>query len=170
MFEMVGWHHRVSGREFEQAPREAGQGSLTCCSPWDHKELDTNGRLNSRRENERRTSLLFNSSCDEQSASPGSSSCLFFPSPWPLLSPNTNRWGRSSLPCLDPCFPLPSWSDSCPSLSSHLVPRVLKEQSPCPNQPMYQNHEGSLIKCRFLGPSSEILILKIQNVAQRLTF
>ena len=34
--EMVGWHHRLNGREFEQAP-----GSLACCSPWDHKESDT---------------------------------------------------------------------------------------------------------------------------------
>ena len=32
--EMVGWHHRVNGREFEQAPGVGdGQGSLECCSP-----------------------------------------------------------------------------------------------------------------------------------------
>ena len=39
--EMVGWHHRLNGREFEQA-LESGdrQGSLVCCSPWGHKELD----------------------------------------------------------------------------------------------------------------------------------
>ena len=40
--EMVGWHHRLDGREFEQAPRFGdGQGSLACCSPWGCKELDT---------------------------------------------------------------------------------------------------------------------------------
>ena len=40
--EMVGWHHRVNGREFEQAPGYGdGQGSRTCCSPYSHKELDT---------------------------------------------------------------------------------------------------------------------------------
>ena len=40
--EMVGWHHRLNGREFEQAPEEGeGQESLACCSPWGHKELDT---------------------------------------------------------------------------------------------------------------------------------
>ena len=40
--EMVGWHHRLNGHEFEQAPGDGeGQGSLACCSPWDHKELDT---------------------------------------------------------------------------------------------------------------------------------
>ena len=32
--EMVGWHHRLDGREFEQAPGVGdGQGSLMCYSP-----------------------------------------------------------------------------------------------------------------------------------------
>ena len=32
--EMVGRHHRLNGREFEQAPGDSeGQGSLVCCSP-----------------------------------------------------------------------------------------------------------------------------------------
>ena len=32
--EMVGWHHRLNGREFEQAPGYGeGQGSLWNCSP-----------------------------------------------------------------------------------------------------------------------------------------
>ena len=32
--EMVGWHHRLDGHEFEQAPGVGdGQGSLVCCSP-----------------------------------------------------------------------------------------------------------------------------------------
>ena len=40
--EMVGWHHRLNGHGFEQAPGEAGgQGGLSCCSPWGHKQLDT---------------------------------------------------------------------------------------------------------------------------------
>ena len=39
--EMVGWHHRLHGHEFGQAPGVGdGQGSLVCCSPWGHKELD----------------------------------------------------------------------------------------------------------------------------------
>ena len=39
--EMVGWHHRINGREFEQSPGDTkGQGSLACCSPRGHKELD----------------------------------------------------------------------------------------------------------------------------------
>ena len=38
--EMVGWHHRLNGHEFEYAPGVGdGQGSLVCCSPWGHKEL-----------------------------------------------------------------------------------------------------------------------------------
>ena len=33
--EMVGWHHRLDGHEFEQGPGvRDGQGSLACCSPW----------------------------------------------------------------------------------------------------------------------------------------
>ncbi|XP_043304041.1 4-hydroxybenzoate polyprenyltransferase, mitochondrial isoform X4 [Cervus elaphus] len=41
------WHHRLNGHEFEQAPGDGeGQGSLVCCSPWGHKELDTTERLN----------------------------------------------------------------------------------------------------------------------------
>ena len=45
--EMVGWHHQLNGHEFEQAP-EVGdeQGSLICCSPWCHKELDMTEKLN----------------------------------------------------------------------------------------------------------------------------
>ena len=38
---MVGWHHQLNVSESEQAPGDSeGQGSLACCSPWDHKELD----------------------------------------------------------------------------------------------------------------------------------
>ena len=38
--EMVGWHHRLDGHEFEQALRDSeGQGSLACCSPGSRKEL-----------------------------------------------------------------------------------------------------------------------------------
>ena len=39
--EMVGWHHRLDGHEFEQAPGIGdGLRSLVCCSPWGHKVLD----------------------------------------------------------------------------------------------------------------------------------
>jgi len=45
--EMVGWHHQLTGHEFEQAPGDdEAQRSLACCSPWDHKESDTTERLN----------------------------------------------------------------------------------------------------------------------------
>ena len=37
--EMAGWHHRLSGHEFEKTLGDSeGQGSLVCCSPWGHKE------------------------------------------------------------------------------------------------------------------------------------
>ena len=39
--EMIEWHHRQDGHEFEQAPGVGdGQGSLACCSPWGHRESD----------------------------------------------------------------------------------------------------------------------------------
>ena len=50
--EMVGWHHRLNGQEFEQTPEDSeGQGSLVCCSPWGCKEsymtewLNNNGLI-----------------------------------------------------------------------------------------------------------------------------
>ena len=40
--EMVGWHHRLNGHGFEQAPGVGdGQGRLTICSPWGPQESDT---------------------------------------------------------------------------------------------------------------------------------
>ena len=45
--EMVGWHHRLDGHEFEQAPEDSeGQGSLASCSPWGEKESDMTEQLN----------------------------------------------------------------------------------------------------------------------------
>ena len=45
--EIIGWHHWLYGLEFEQALGVVeGQGSLACCSPWDHKESDTTEWLN----------------------------------------------------------------------------------------------------------------------------
>ena len=45
--EVVGWHYRLDGHEFEQAPGIGdGQGSLACCSPWGCKESDMTEGLN----------------------------------------------------------------------------------------------------------------------------
>jgi len=45
--EMLGWHHGLDEHESEQALGVGdGQGSLVCCSPWDHKEFDTTEQLN----------------------------------------------------------------------------------------------------------------------------
>ena len=45
--EMVGWHHRLDGEEFEWTPGVGdGQGGLVCWNSWGHKELDTNELLN----------------------------------------------------------------------------------------------------------------------------
>ena len=46
-YEVVGWHHRVYGHEFEQTLGDGDdQGSLACCSPWGRKELHMTERLN----------------------------------------------------------------------------------------------------------------------------
>jgi len=45
---MVGLYHQLNGHEFKQALGIVErQGSLACCRPWSHKELDTTERLNS---------------------------------------------------------------------------------------------------------------------------
>ena len=44
--EMVGWHYRLNGHEFEQAVGVGdGQGGLACCGPWGRKEPDATERL-----------------------------------------------------------------------------------------------------------------------------
>ena len=44
---MVGWHHRLNFYEVEKSLGVGdGQGSLACCSPWGHKELNMTERLN----------------------------------------------------------------------------------------------------------------------------
>ena len=45
--EMVGWHHRLNGHEFEQSLGDGeGQGNLVFCSPLGHKEMDMTLQLN----------------------------------------------------------------------------------------------------------------------------
>ena len=47
--EMVGWHHRLNGHEFEQTLGDTeGQVSLACCSPWDCNVSEMTERLNSK--------------------------------------------------------------------------------------------------------------------------
>ena len=44
--EMAGWHHPLDGHKSEQTLGVGdGQGSLMCCSPWGHKELDKTEQL-----------------------------------------------------------------------------------------------------------------------------
>ena len=45
--EIVGWHHRLNGLEFEQIPGESEEhGSVVCCCPWRHKQSDKTEQLN----------------------------------------------------------------------------------------------------------------------------
>ena len=45
--EMIGWHHRHDGHEFEQTLGDGeGQGSLACCSLWGRKGSDMTEQRN----------------------------------------------------------------------------------------------------------------------------
>ena len=44
--EMVGWHHRLNGDEFEYTRGAGdGQGGLAFCGAWGREALDTTERL-----------------------------------------------------------------------------------------------------------------------------
>ena len=46
-WQMIRWHHRLDGHEFEQIPGDGDrQGILACCSPGGRKESDTTEQLN----------------------------------------------------------------------------------------------------------------------------
>ena len=45
--EMVGWYHRLNGREFEQTLGDSeGRGNMVCYSQWGHQKSDTTDRMN----------------------------------------------------------------------------------------------------------------------------
>ena len=46
---MAGWHHQLSGHEFEETKGDSeGQRSLACCSPWGGEKSDTTEQQNKR--------------------------------------------------------------------------------------------------------------------------
>ena len=74
--EKVGWHHWLSGHEFELTLGVGdGQGSLACCSPWGHKQSDVTWRLN----NSNKACVL---SCKYHSLSPHHSPFSIYVSSW----------------------------------------------------------------------------------------
>ena len=77
--EMVGWHHWLNGREFEQAPGIGDeQGNLACYSPWGCKESDTTEQL-------KWTEL---ESIHLKNPQPLSPKCILFPTLFFLGDPN----------------------------------------------------------------------------------
>ena len=49
----VGWHHQLEGHKSEHTLGvDDGQGSLVCCSPWGHKQLDMTEWLNNNNNNQ----------------------------------------------------------------------------------------------------------------------
>ena len=45
---MVGWHHRLSGPEFDYTPGDSE--GLAICSPWGLEESDRAEQLNNKKE------------------------------------------------------------------------------------------------------------------------
>ena len=57
--EMVRWHHRLDGREFEQTRGDSeGQGSLSFFSPWGSKESDTTEWLSNKNNQLNKNALI----------------------------------------------------------------------------------------------------------------
>jgi len=55
---MVGWHHQLSGRDFEQAVGDGGQGSLACYNPRGCKELNMNELLSNNNKSQLHVNLF----------------------------------------------------------------------------------------------------------------
>ena len=108
--EMVGWHHRLDGHEFEWAPGVGdGQGSLACCSPWGRKKSDMTEWLNWL--TELIVSLMETSWLLDH----------IFISQWVVSEPKSINW-KSSLktPYESECLfkAKPSWDRTCPFMYS----------------------------------------------------
>ena len=72
--QMVRWHHRLSGHEFEQALGDGeGQGSLACCSLWGCKKSDMTERLNNNK-----TKITYIGQSFQAFVYFGQLSCFFF--------------------------------------------------------------------------------------------
>ena len=70
---MIGWHHQLTGHEFEQTPGDSeGQGSLVCHSPWSCKESDRHDLATE----QQRQSEASNCACHEVMGN--ITNCLFF--------------------------------------------------------------------------------------------
>jgi len=132
---MAGWHHQFKGHEFEQTLRDSKeQGSLVCCSPWDHKELDMAEQLNSNYKLSVQFShLVVSDSLQPHELQHARPPC---PSPTPRVYPNPcpSSWWRhptiSSSVVPFSSFPQSSRaSGSFPIVSSlHQVAKVLEFQ------------------------------------------
>ena len=99
--EMVGWHHRLDGHEFEQA-LEVGdeQGSLACCSQWGRKELDTTEWLNNFKTFGGPTYWSAYARC-------GAETIFFFFLPWGMQDLGSQTRDGT-------CIPYTGSSESCP--------------------------------------------------------
>ena len=96
--EMVGWHHRLNGHEFEQTLGVGDrQGSLACCSPWGHKELDMTEQLNNNKTYIWLPRSLSAQESASQSRDPGDTVSI----PESGRSPGAENCNQVQYPCLE---------------------------------------------------------------------
>ena len=115
--EMVGWHHRLNGHEFEQTAEDnEGQGSLVCYSPQSHKESDMSEPIEQQVQN--LTAVRGHSS--------GAQLCPTLCDPWTAacqasLSTTNSRSSLklTSIKSVMPSHPLSSPSPPVPNPSPH---------------------------------------------------
>ena len=112
---MGGWHHRLDGHECEQALGDGeGQGSLVCCSPWGHKDLDTTKRLNNR---------IFNDPLLLPFLSLGKfrKSNFFYRTPTSSAQPQLPEWSQQGAMAGGGSLPMSLWVPSMQSLPEALL-------------------------------------------------
>ena len=64
--EMVGWHHRLTGHEFEQTLGDGeGQGRLACCSSWTQSRTQLSDWTTRRNKDQRSYVLQLRPSTDK---------------------------------------------------------------------------------------------------------
>ena len=113
--EMVGWHHRLDGHEFEEAPGDGeGQGGLACYSSWNRKQSDMTEHVC----RARNRSVHFSRSVVSDSLQPHGlqHARLPCPSPTPEVYSDSCHWLGDTI---QPSHPLSSPSPPAFNLSQH---------------------------------------------------
>ena len=148
--EMVRWHHKLNGLEFEQTLGNGeGQGSLVCCSPWGHKESNMTQQLNNNNEQ-----LLYNVILISavQQSEPAIWTHILLPLK-PPFHPTPSHHPKSSQTTEFHCYRVTSHSLSV----LHMAVYICQCYSPSlshPPIPFLCSHVHSLYACLYSCPAN----------------